>query len=170
MQWARPEICAGPHGMPRTLLARPGPLRTSPRTNSVLLPMRSKPHVLPRLRVRVRPQGDLSAGGNVTNSRRQSVSSYLMTSGCGTTSVGQYLTAELIPYGGWVVKGVPPRARGCALYGPAPLASRVLRIAARRPPAALDPGASTGPGAGQYRAGQRLPEGCAQPRSPLLWD
>jgi hypothetical protein len=55
----------------------------------------SKPHVLPRLRVRVRPQGDLSAGGNVTNSRRQSVSSYLMTSGCGTTSVGQYLTAEL---------------------------------------------------------------------------
>src|SRR5664279_2055852 len=92
---ARPEICAGPHGMPRTLLARPGPLRTSPRTNSVLLPMRSKPHVLPRLRVTVRPQGDLSAGGNVTNSRRQSVSSYLMTSGCGTTSVGQYLTAEL---------------------------------------------------------------------------
>ena len=30
MQWARPETCVGLHGMPRTLLARPGPSRTSP--------------------------------------------------------------------------------------------------------------------------------------------
>src|SRR5947207_14922108 len=32
MQWARPETCVGRHDMPRTLLARPGPSHTSPRT------------------------------------------------------------------------------------------------------------------------------------------
>src|SRR4029450_11535903 len=39
------------------------------------------------------------------------------------------------------------RGRGVrrARYGAAPPASRVLRIAARRPPAALDPGASAAP-------------------------
>src|SRR6478735_11561511 len=50
-----------------------------------------------------------------------------------------------------------------AVCGPAPPASRVLRIAARRPAAALDPGASAGPG--QAFAGRPggLPGGRAQP-------
>ena len=67
---------------------------TSRRTSSVRPPMRSRPHVLPRLRVRARPRGGLSAGGSVTSSRRRFASSYLTTSGCGTTSAGQCLTAE----------------------------------------------------------------------------
>jgi hypothetical protein len=57
MLWARPETFEGQHGMPRTLLARPGPSHTSPRTNSVRPPMRSRPHVLPRPKARARPQG-----------------------------------------------------------------------------------------------------------------
>jgi hypothetical protein len=48
MQWARSETCVGQHGMPRTLLARPGPSHTSLRTSSDRPPMRSRPHVLPR--------------------------------------------------------------------------------------------------------------------------
>jgi len=75
--------------------------------------------------------------------------------------------AELIPYGGWVVKGCP-RARAARLYGPAPPASRVLRIAARRPAAALDPGASAGPGAGAIGQAGACPMGARSP-SPLLW-
>jgi hypothetical protein len=50
-----------------TLLARPGPSRTS----SVRPPMRSKPHVLPRRKARARPQGDSSANGSVTSSLRR---------------------------------------------------------------------------------------------------
>ena len=84
----------GGHGMLHTLRARPGPSRTSLRTNSVLLPMQSRRHVLPRRRVRAGPQDDVSAGGSVTSSRKRFASSYLTTSGCGTTSAGQYLTAE----------------------------------------------------------------------------
>ena len=84
----------GQHGMPRTLLARPGPSHTSPRTNSVRPPMRSRPHVLPYPKARARPQGDLSANGSVTSSRRPFASSCLTTSVCGTTSAGQRLTAE----------------------------------------------------------------------------
>ena len=75
---------------------------------------------------------------------------------------------RLIPYGGWFVKG----GRGFGLRactGPAPPASRVLRIAARRPAAALDPGASAGPWqAGIGQAGG-LPEGCAQPDPAAVW-
>ena len=66
--------------MPRTLLARPGPSHTSPRTNSVRPPMRSRPHVLPRPKARARPQGDSSANGSVTSSRRRFASSCLTTS------------------------------------------------------------------------------------------
>ena len=84
----------GQHGMLPTLRARPGPSRTSPRTSSALPPTRSRQHVLPRRKARARPQGDLSAGGSVTSSRRQSASSYLTTSGCGTRSAGQCSTAE----------------------------------------------------------------------------
>ena len=94
MRWARPETFEGHHGMPRTLLARPGPSHTSPRTNSVRPPMRSRPHVLPRPKARARPQGDSSANGSVTSSRRRFANSYLTTSVCGTTSAGQRLTAE----------------------------------------------------------------------------
>ena len=67
---------------------------------------------------------------------------------------------------GWAVKGVPPRARAAHRTGRPP-ASRVLRIAARRPAAALDPGAFTGPGpgvigrGGLHDGGARW--GCAQP-------
>ena len=42
----------------------------------------------------VRLHGDSSAGGNATSSRMRFVSSYSMTSGCGTTSAGQCSTAE----------------------------------------------------------------------------
>ena len=80
--------------MPRTLLARPGPSHTSPRTNSVRPPMRSRPHVPPHPKARARPQGDSSANGSVTSSRRPFASSCLTTSVCGTTSAGQHLTAE----------------------------------------------------------------------------
>ncbi len=59
-----------------TQRARPGPSRTSPRTSSAL------------------PHGNLSAGDSVTSSRRQSASSSLTTSVCGTRSVGQCSTAE----------------------------------------------------------------------------
>ena len=76
------------------LLARPGPSRTSPRTNSVRRPMRSRPHGLPRPEARARPQGGWSANGSVTSSRRPFASSCLTTSVCGTTSAGQRLTAE----------------------------------------------------------------------------
>jgi hypothetical protein len=70
---------------------------------------------------------------------------------------------RLIPYGGWFVKG----GRGFGLRactGPAPPASRVLRIAARRacgPPLTREPL----PGPGQAFIGQArgLPDGCAQP-------
>ena len=71
----------GAHGMPRTLLARPGSSRTSPRTSSVRPPTRSRPHVLPRRKPRAKPQGDSSASGSATSSRRRSASSYLTTSG-----------------------------------------------------------------------------------------
>ena len=66
---------------------------------------------------------------------------------------------------GWAVKGVPPRARAAHRTGRPP-ASRVLRIAARRPAAALDPGAFTGPGPGVIgRAGactMGVRDGCAR--------
>jgi hypothetical protein len=71
-----------------------GPSHTSPRTNSVQLPMRSRPHVPPRQKARSRPQGDSSATGSVTSSRRRFASSCLTTRGCGTTSAGRCLTAE----------------------------------------------------------------------------
>src|SRR5215472_12411296 len=94
MQWPRPETCVGQHGMPRTLLARPAPSRTSPRTNLVRPPMRSRPRVLARRKARARAQGDSSAGGSVTSSSRRFARSYLTTSGCGTTSAGRCLTAD----------------------------------------------------------------------------
>jgi hypothetical protein len=56
--------------------------------------MRSRPQVLPRRKAGARPQGDSSASGSMTSSRRQFASSYLTTSGCGTTSAGRCLTAE----------------------------------------------------------------------------
>lgn len=80
--------------MPRMQPVRPAPCRTSPRTNLVPPPTRSRPHVLPHPEARARPQDDLSAGGSVTSSRRRFASSYSTTSGCGTTSAGQCLTAE----------------------------------------------------------------------------
>src|SRR5262249_4799031 len=94
MLWARPETSVGQHGMPRTLLARPGLLHTSPRTSSVRPPMRSRPHVLLRPKARAGPQGDSSAGGSAASARRRFASSYLTTSGCGTTFAGRCLTAE----------------------------------------------------------------------------
>jgi hypothetical protein len=47
-------------------------------------------------KARARPQGDSSASGSVTSSRRRFASSYLTTSVCGTTSAGQRLTAERV--------------------------------------------------------------------------
>src|SRR5580704_19037362 len=96
MPWARPETCVEQRGMPRTLLARPGLSHTSPRTSSVRPPTRSRPHVLPRTKARARLLGDSSASGSATSSRRRFASSYVTTSGCGTTSAGRYLTAEQI--------------------------------------------------------------------------
>src|SRR4051794_31017930 len=85
--------------MSRTPLARPGSSRTSPRTNSVRPPMRSRPHVpaLRRARARATAPGDSNAGGSVTSSRRRFANSYLTTSGCGTASAGRRLTAERAP-------------------------------------------------------------------------
>src|ERR1700737_706150 len=66
--WVRGEITmsqartAGGHAMPRTLPARPRLSHTSPRTSSVRPPMRSRPHVLQRLKERARTQVDSSAG------------------------------------------------------------------------------------------------------------
>jgi hypothetical protein len=74
--------------------AKRGSSRTLPRTNLVRPPMRSRPHVPARRRARATAQGDSSAGGSVTSSRRRFASSYLTTSGCGTTSAGRCLTAE----------------------------------------------------------------------------
>jgi hypothetical protein len=121
MQWPRPETCVGQHGMPRTLLARPGSSRTSPRTNSARPPMRSRPHALARRKARATAQGDASAGGSVTSSRRRFASSYLTTSGCGTTSAGRCLTAE--------------RASGAPAPPTTPLSGRrqLTRPARRRP-------------------------------------
>src|SRR5713226_352015 len=80
--------------MPRTLPARRRSSHTSPRTSSVRPPMRSRPHVLHRRKERARAQGDSSAGGSATSSRRRFASSYSTTSGCGTTSAGRCSTAE----------------------------------------------------------------------------
>jgi hypothetical protein len=41
--------------------------------------------------------GRLECGGSVTSSQRRFASSYLTTSGCGTTSAGRCLTAERAP-------------------------------------------------------------------------
>jgi hypothetical protein len=71
-------------------------------------PMRSRPHVLPRRKARARAQGDSSAAGSATSSRRRFASSYSTTSGCGTTSAGRCSTAESAsgrqpcPIGAWV--------------------------------------------------------------------
>jgi hypothetical protein len=110
--WVRGEVtmtqapAAGGHGMgaARSLHGAPrhaayaagqaGRSPTSPRTSSVRPPMQSRPHVLPRRQARARPQGDLSTSGSVTSFRRRFASSYSTTSGCGTTSAGQCLTAE----------------------------------------------------------------------------
>src|SRR6266496_2882338 len=100
MLWARREICVGLPGMPPTLQARLGLLRTSPRTSLVLPPMRSKPPVLPRSRASVRPRGVVSAGGSVSSFRRRFASLCLTISGCATKSAGQCLTAELIRFVG----------------------------------------------------------------------
>ena len=67
---------------------------TSRRTSSVRPPMRSRPHVPPRLKERTRAQGASSAGGSATSSRRRSASSYSTTSGCGTTSAGRCSTTN----------------------------------------------------------------------------
>src|SRR5437870_2473443 len=80
--------------MPRTLPARPRPSHTSPRTSSVRPPIRSRPHVLPRRKERARAQGDSSAGGSATSSRRGFASLYSTTNGCATTSAGRCSTAE----------------------------------------------------------------------------
>jgi len=56
-----------------------------------------KAAVLPRRKAKARPRGDWSAGGSATSSRRRFPSSYLTTSGCGTTSAGRCLTAERAP-------------------------------------------------------------------------
>jgi len=89
--WVRGEITmsrartAGGHAMAA---------HTSPRTSSVRLPMRSRPHVLPRRKERARAPGDSSATGSATSSRRRFASSYSTTSACGTTSVGLCSAAE----------------------------------------------------------------------------
>src|SRR2546428_877770 len=80
--------------MPRSLPARRRSSHTSPRTSSVRPPMRSRPRVRPRRKERARAQGDSSAGGSATSSRRRFASSYSTTSGCGTTSAGRCSTAE----------------------------------------------------------------------------
>ncbi len=87
----------GQHGMPRTRPGRPRPSHTSPRTSSVRPPMRSRPHVLPRRKERARAQGESSAGGSASSSRRRFAISYSTTSGCGTTSAGRCSTAESTP-------------------------------------------------------------------------
>ena len=124
--------CVGQHGMLRTLPARPRSSHTSPRTNSVRPPMRSRPHVLPRRKARVRAQGDSSAGGSATSSRRRFASSYLTTSGCGTTSAGRCSTAERGLAGGLPAsaarigkrRGLDPRHHPA---GPGPTRSRATR-------------------------------------------
>jgi len=73
---------------------RPGPSRTSRRTNSVLGPMRSRPRARARRWVRARSRGDVSAGGSVTSFRSRSASSCSTTSGCATTSAGQCSTVS----------------------------------------------------------------------------
>jgi hypothetical protein len=77
-----------------TLQAKPEPSRMWPHMSLVLRPTRSRPRVLLRWKARATPQVDLSADGNVTNFRRRFASLYLTTSGCGTRSAGQCLTAE----------------------------------------------------------------------------
>jgi len=126
MPWARPETSGGQHGMPRTLRARPGPSHTSPRTNSVRSPMRSGPHVLPHPKARARPQGDSSASGSVTSCRRPFASSCLTTSGCGTTSAGQRLTAER-------ARGsAPANVRICRRSGEVATHAETIRICGSR--------------------------------------
>ncbi len=59
-------------------------------------------------------QGDSSAGGNVTNSRRRPASSYLTTSGCGTASAGRCLTADRRFGKNWRQRGRWHRTSGVA--------------------------------------------------------
>jgi hypothetical protein len=89
--WVRGEITMS---RTRTRPARPRSSYTSPRTNWVRPPMGSRPHVLPRRKEWAAARGDLSACGSATSSRSRFASSSSTTSGCGTTSAGQCLTAE----------------------------------------------------------------------------
>jgi hypothetical protein len=55
------------------------------------------------------PQGDSSADGSATSSRRRFASSCSTTSGCGTTSAGRRLTAERA----WGCEPTPALIRIC---------------------------------------------------------
>jgi len=58
---------------------------------------------------------------------------------------------------------------GRARYGPAPPASRVAAaIAGRRPPAALDPGASAGPSGRKQGQAEACPASPRDPQRPLV--
>ncbi len=80
--------------MPRTPLARQGRSPMSPHTSSARPPMQSRLLALRRRRARARMQGASSARGSATSSRSLFASSCLMIRGCGTTSVGQCLSAD----------------------------------------------------------------------------
>ena len=108
MRTPRPGTSPGRHAMPRSPRHRLRPSHTSPRMSSVPPHMRSRPHAPPRLREAVRPQRDASAGGSAASSRTRSASSYLTTSGCGTTSAGRSSTPDQRPMTRRVVAALPP--------------------------------------------------------------
>jgi hypothetical protein len=110
--WVRGEVtmtqarAAGGHAMAaaRDLRGAPrhaaysagqaGVVDTWPRTNSVRPPTRSRPPGPRRHQAKATPPGESSASGSVTSCRRPFASSYLTTSGCGTTSAGRCSTAK----------------------------------------------------------------------------
>jgi hypothetical protein len=92
----RPEDQRPRHAIEQTRAWARGDTTMSARMSSVPLPMRSRPHVLPRRKEKAIARVGSSAGGSAISSRRRSASSYSTTNGCETTSAGRCSTVEAV--------------------------------------------------------------------------
>ena len=103
-------------------------------------------------RLRVRPRNPFLRGAPVHRPFQVVGESAGSVSPTGTSrlAAARVGVPELIPYGGFRVKG----SVAGRVYGPAPRASRALRVPAGPAAPALDPRAPAGPGQGRARAGR----------------
>jgi hypothetical protein len=93
--WVRGEITMSEaRAMPPMPQVRLPLSPTSPHTNSVRLPTRSRLHVLLHLKARANRLTGSSAGGSVNSSQMRFVNWSSMISGCATRSAGRCSTAD----------------------------------------------------------------------------